>query len=33
LAQAINADPALDLRNDPRVRALELARTFGEERP
>lgn len=33
LAHQINTDPALDLRNDPRVRARELARTFGEERP
>lgn len=30
LADQINADPALDLRNDPRIRALEIARTFGE---
>lgn len=30
IAASINADSALDLRNDPRVRAIELARTFGE---
>lgn len=30
LAASINADPALDLRNDPRIRALDLARTLGE---
>jgi len=33
LARTINADPALDLSNDPRIRARDLARTFGEERP
>jgi hypothetical protein len=30
LADQMNADPALDLRNDPRIRALEIARTLGE---
>ncbi|GHA98661.1 peptidase S41 [Algimonas arctica] len=30
LAAQINADPALDLRNDPRIRALEIAATLGE---
>lgn len=32
LAAQINADPALDLRNDPRIRALEIAHTLGETR-
>lgn len=30
IADQMNADPALDLRNDPRIRALEIARTLGE---
>lgn len=30
LAADINADPALDLHNDPRLRAMDIAQTFGE---
>jgi carboxyl-terminal processing protease len=32
LAAQINADPALDLRNDPRLRALDIAQTLGDIR-